>query len=77
MSAPSNRSRSWMKAFCQIISSAGTTNEGRPSTSQVPARRRQCASTTAMPFPEQKMRSMNQGPEKALAIQSGSVNSVR
>src|SRR5205823_2332387 len=77
ISAPSNLSRSWMKAFCQIISSAGTISAWSPSTVPGAARLRHCSSTVAMPFPEEKIRSTNQGPEYALASQISSVISVR
>jgi hypothetical protein len=71
MSAPSYRSRYMMYAFDQIISSGGTSFTGTPSTSPSSACSNHAASTSAIAFPELKMRSTKSSPQRALPSQIG------
>ncbi len=70
------RSRSMMKAFDQIISSAGQSRAGTSSTVSSTACSNHASSTRAKPLPELKMRSITYSPTKALPSQCGNVNSV-
>jgi hypothetical protein len=62
-SPPSKRSRSMMKAFDQIISSAGQSREGMPSTSSSTECSNQRSSTRAIPLPELKITSTKSSPK--------------
>ena len=76
MSAPSYRSRSMMKPFDQIISSAGISSTGMPSTVSSTACSNHSSSTYATPLPELKMMSTTSSPQRAFASQWGNVSSV-
>src|SRR5947208_6625024 len=76
MSAPSNRSRSMMYAFIQIISSGAQSFTGMPSNASSRARSNHESSTSHNPLPARKIRSTISPSYVALASQCGNVSSV-
>jgi hypothetical protein len=65
-----------MKPFDQIISSAGISRAGTPSTVSRTACSNHASSTVATPLPELKMMSTRSPPRLALPSQCGNVTSV-
>jgi hypothetical protein len=65
-----------MNAFDQIISSAGHSRTGHPKTTPLTAWSNHSSLTSAMPFPELKIRSTKSSPLNALPSQWENVRSV-